>query len=179
MPNWCANNVTIYGPKAKVKAIKGAFEAGEFCQHILPNPKGEWDYNWSVNNWGTKWDVGGSDEHCDYTEVAPDRAQLELSFDSAWSPPVGVYEKLIEDEDIDCGAYYYEPGVAFCGYWANGSDECYEITGDSKWVKEEIPEAIDEMFAISDGMAEWENEEELSTWMREGAEQRQKSEEVA
>ena len=179
MPNWCNNNVTIYGPKAKVKAIQSAFEEGKFCSHILPNPDGEWDYNWSVNNWGTKWDCGGSDEYCEYTDEAQDRAKLELSFDSAWSPPIGVYETLIQDEDMDCGAYYYEPGMGFCGAWSNGADEHYDITGDSKWVQEEIPEAIDDMFGISESMAEYENEEDLSTWMREGAESRKKAEEVA
>ena len=179
MPNWCNNNVTIYGPKAKVKAIQSAFEEGKFCSHILPNPDGEWDYNWSVNNWGTKWDCGGSDEYCEYTDEAQDRAKLELSFDSAWSPPIGVYETLIQDEDMDCGAYYYEPGMSFCGAWSNGADEHYDITGDSKWVQEEIPEAIDDMFGISESMAEYENEEDLSTWMREGAESRKKAEEVA
>jgi len=178
MPNWCNNNVTIYGPIEKVKAIQSAYEKGEFCQHIHPNPKGEWEYDWSVSNWGTKWDVGDSDS-IEYTEVAPNRASLDLFFDSAWAPPIGVYAKLIEDEDMDCGAYYYEPGMGFCGAWSNGSDEYYDIPEHSTKTREEIPEAIDEMFGISETQEEWENEEELSTWMRDGAEQRKKDKEVA
>jgi len=35
------------------------------------------------------------------------------------------------------------------------------------------------MFGISEMMKEMENEEELSTWMREGAEQRKKDKEAA
>ena len=168
MPNWCDNSAIIYGPKKKVLAIAKAFEEGNFCEHI--HPIGDWDYNAAVNSWGTKWDVGGEDAYYDHEEVADDRVRLNLSFQSAWGPPTGVYEKLLEDEDMDCGAYYYEPGMSFCGAWSNGSDEYYEITGDSAWVEQEIPEAINKEFGISESMAQWEDEEEeLSTWMREGA----------
>jgi hypothetical protein len=57
-------------------------------------------------------------------------------------------------------AYYYEGGCGFCGKWENGSDECYNIEGDRKWVIENIPQEIDEAMSISYGMAEWEELQE-------------------
>ena len=57
-------------------------------------------------------------------------------------------------------ALYYESGMGFCGIWDNGSDEYYDIGGNSDWVKLNIPEEIDDEFGISLSMAEWEAEQE-------------------
>jgi hypothetical protein len=49
------------------------------------------------------------------------------------------------------------------GKWADGIDEYYELGGeDSSTVRESIGEELDDYFAISESMADWEeqNEEE-------------------
>jgi hypothetical protein len=110
-------------------------------------------YDYCVNEWGTKWDVGG-----DGIEPSVDGKTLTASFDSAWSPPTAAYEKLL-DLGFEVRAYYYEPGMAFAGIWDNGNDDYYEYGGmTSQQVAEEFPEALDEMFCISESMAEWEEE---------------------
>src|SRR6056300_693710 len=78
-------------------------------------------YSWRVNNWGTKWDVGGETEFVD----RPDQTTVVLSFDSAWSPPVGFYE-FVKDQGFDVRASYFEPGIGFCGDWIDGMDNYYE-----------------------------------------------------
>jgi hypothetical protein len=40
------------------------------------------------------------------------------------------------------------------------SDDYYSIEGNSDWVKENIPQEIDQEFCISESMAEWESENE-------------------
>jgi hypothetical protein len=57
-------------------------------------------------------------------------------------------------------AMYYEGGIGFCGIWENGQDDCYDIGGNSDWVKKNIPREIDQVFCISESMAEWESENE-------------------
>lgn len=167
MPNWCNNTLTIYGPKEKIKKLAEAASRGELLETMVPI--GEWDYNKAVEAWGTKWDVS-EENGLEYTEIAENRASLSGWFDTAWGPPVDAYNTwLKENEDCDLGAYYYEPGMAFCGYWSNGAEEHYTIPETSVRTREEIPEAIDEEFGISATQEEWENEEDLSTWMREGA----------
>ena len=48
-------------------------------------------YDWCVNEWGTKWDVGGDD----YNEPQQDNPnKITMSFDSAWAPPVAAMEKF-------------------------------------------------------------------------------------
>jgi hypothetical protein len=84
---------------------------------------------------------------------------LTIGFDSAWSPPLEAYEKLC-DMGFSIKAFYYESGCAFCGVWDNGNDESYDIQGNSDWVKLNIPKEIDEEFAISSNMAEWESYQE-------------------
>jgi hypothetical protein len=55
--------------------------------------------------------------------------------------------------------YYYEPGMCFAGIWEDGNDDYYEY-GDmsSDEVAETLPAELDEMFCISESMAEWEAE---------------------
>lgn len=115
-------------------------------------------YDFCVSKWGTKWDIGRDGAYDTLLMKDIKNKIVTFSFDSAWSPPIGAYEKLAE-MGFAITAYYYESGCCFCGIWEDGMDEYYDIKGKSNWVKENIPEAIDEAFAISEGMAEWEQEE--------------------
>jgi hypothetical protein len=108
-----------------------------------------------VNEWGTKWDTEAYD-----TVILPaDSNYVTFGFDTAWGPATGVYEALM-DQGFAVRAYYYEPGMCFAGIHDENGDDCYDINGTSEWVQENIPEALDEMFAISESMAEWEAENE-------------------
>jgi hypothetical protein len=55
--------------------------------------------------------------------------------------------------------YYYEPGMAFAGVYEDGSDDYYEY-GDmtSEEIADELPHDLDEMFGISESVAEYEAE---------------------
>jgi hypothetical protein len=127
-----------------------------------------WD--WRVTNWGTKWDVGGDGYEA---EISDDGFSVIMSFDSAWSPPTNAYEK-INEEGWGVDAYYYEPGMGFCGVWSDGYDDYYDISGmDSVEVEDLLPATLNENFAISENMAQWEaenaeDEEELTEWYKDG-----------
>jgi hypothetical protein len=83
---------------------------------------------------------------------------MTLSFDSAWSPPIGAYEKLI-DLGFTIKAYYYEPGMCFAGIYEDSIDSFYEYSDmNSAEVAECFPKELDEMFCISESMAEYEEE---------------------
>ena len=133
---------------------------------------GNW-YDYCVGEWGTKWDVGADGT----TDVHPDGKMLHTYFDSAWSPPVTAYEKLTE-LGFTVGAMYYEPGMAYAGiYDSETGDEEYNLEGmSSQQVIDEIPAELDEAFGISECIAEYEAEEpeELTEWIKDGAEQRTK-----
>ena len=104
-------------------------------------------YEWTCNAWGTKWnatrvhltthkdrfhDSRGKTVFCaqcgaPLPNKLPIRAFLE--FDTAWSPPVPVIEKLstmFPDHEFDLK--YYEGGVGFCGHarWSGGEEEFHE-----------------------------------------------------
>lgn len=199
MPNYCGNTLTISheDPEMITRAVT-AFDEGRFLQEFVPCPaelnddnltawsrgpeqevrdrkKAElkakygyesW-YDWNVANWGTKWDVGNSQgiQSCDPLE-------LVLYFDSAWSPPIPVYERL-EEQGFRVYATYYEPGCAFAGIYDECGDNCYNLSGmSSDEARDELPPELDDAFGISELMAEWEreNEDEVTTWYKEGVE---------
>lgn len=160
MPNWCSNVVTISSDDselmAKVKsAAEGATDSG-FFNALFPRPVEEEEnwYGWNVNNWGTKWDTG-----VEITDQSDN--EIVLTFDTAWGPPTGFYSYLVEELGYGVEAYYYEPGMAFAGTFIDGDDNYYEYSGaNSDEVKEMLPQELDEMFCISESMAEWESENE-------------------
>jgi hypothetical protein len=149
-----------------------ALQEGTFLQEFIPCPKeltetvanGEknedmvakhgyssW-YDFNIANWGTKWDVNS-----DNAEII-DANTLTAGFDSAWAPPTRAYEQLM-DLGFEVEAFYYEPGMQFVGKWADGIDEYYELGGeDSTTVRASIGEELDDYFAISEQMAQWEEE---------------------
>jgi hypothetical protein len=111
-------------------------------------------YDWCVNEWGTKWDVGGDGYEA---QDIPDG--LLMSFDSAWAPPVRAMEQLV-DLGFDVRLMYYEPGMAFCGVWENNDDDYYEYGGmSSSAIAAMLPTELDEAFGISEQVAEYEAEE--------------------
>ena len=113
---------------------------------------GNW-YDFCVNEWGTKWDIGA-----DGNPAQDIPGGLMLGFESAWAPPIGAYEKLTE-QGFRIRAMYYEPGMAFAGVWEEGSDDYYDYGGlDSAGIAEALPVELDEAFGISESVAEWEEE---------------------
>ena len=113
---------------------------------------GNW-YDYCVNEWGTKWDVGA-----DGNPAQDIPGGLMLGFESAWAPPCAAYEKLTE-QGFRIRAMYFEPGMAFAGIWEDGIDDFYEYGGlDSAGIAEELPVELDEAFGISESAAEWEEE---------------------
>ena len=155
MPNWCDNTLEVsHEDPAMVKRLTDAFTAGRLCEEFIPSPTGEWNYDFSVNNWGTKWDVGGDDGYVDADETS-----ARLSFQSAWAPPTGLYP-VLEELGFTVRAMYYEPGMGFAGVYEDGSDNTYDLDGTSDEVKEQIPADLDEAFCITENMAQWEEENE-------------------
>jgi hypothetical protein len=182
-----------------ITRAKEALDRGEFLQEFIPVPEelqivagsvgnpveqakleadtqrniekygyGNW-YDYCVNEWGTKWDVGGDGQEVDITE---DGTMLTTYFDSAWAPPTNAYEKL-QDMGFGVEAMYYEPGMAFAGKWDHGSDDYYEFGSMSAdQAESEIPSDVDFAFGITESIREYEreNQEDLTAWVKEGIE---------
>lgn len=74
-----------------------------------------WD--WRIQNWGTKWDVGND------IEFEVNGCDIHMQFDTAWGPPEGIYNALEEKfPDIGISWFYNEPGMQFAGYLNNDND---------------------------------------------------------
>jgi hypothetical protein len=143
MPNWCLNKLTVeHNDPQMLDRFVQAYNKGIVCNEFIPKPEDigdEW-FDWCVNNWGTKWDIGadiGTErEECYGLRATMVGNQANCSFDSAWAPPIGLYEKLVE-LGYNVKASYFEPGMAFCGIYDNGVDNFVEYTS-----KDMIPVAI-------------------------------------
>ena len=121
MPNWCNNNITIEGPKEKIKAIWDKVQADPdkgFFQHLVPAPKeldgttsptpqpgwagykgpqpvvdgvDNW-YDWRSMHWGTKWNLDPESINLDDS----DPEHIIIEFLTAWGPPEGILSRLNE-----------------------------------------------------------------------------------
>ena len=112
-------------------------------------------YDFCVNEWGTKWDVGG-DDCVSPGDNGPN--SVVMVFDSAWAPPCAAMDKFM-DLGFRVKLYYYEGGMAFAGIYDENGDDFYELGGmNSDQVAEELPDELDIKFCISESMAEWEAE---------------------
>ena len=90
-------------------------DKGEIITITYDFPDGQNDdrwYHWCVENWDTKWEP---DMHG--LEVQ-DYDTLEITFNTAWSPPEGVMKKLREKfPELSFQCFYDEPGMEISGYY--------------------------------------------------------------
>ena len=115
-------------------------------------------YDWRCENWSTKWDI--NEFHgVQVIEIGDDESEISFGFDSAWAPPIGAYDKFLEDNsNCSLKAYYYEPGCDFMGEWDNGMDSCFEVEKyglDDDFWKQGIGSTLDDMFGITESMRQY------------------------
>jgi hypothetical protein len=135
------------------------------ARNLATHGYGNW-YDYCVNEWGTKWDVGGDD--CYVDDTGPNNATM--SFDSAWAPPVAAMEKFM-DQGFKVTLYYYECGMCFAGIMNEDGDDCYDFSDMSAdEVEAEIPAELDIKFCITETMRDYEEEEkdDVQIWYEDG-----------
>lgn len=72
-------------------------------------------YGWCIANWGTKWQPTVCVDFGDTWASA--------DFDTAWSPPEGIYTALVlQFPDLDIKWHYNEPGCNFSGDFDTGEE---------------------------------------------------------
>jgi hypothetical protein len=76
-------------------------------------------YDYCVGEWGTKWDARDATYDIEGNKIT-------IYFDTAWSPPIGIYHAL-ENMGFDVEATYVEQGMAYIGYYRNGVDTTSEL----------------------------------------------------
>jgi hypothetical protein len=146
MPNWCSNTLTISGDAKQIKEfkeiseVKGKEKTDLSFNKTVPIPSiinqeatispskdkpnkllkkllgaDNW-YDWSVKNWGTKWDANNAELTMDNDEY------LEYIFETAWNPPVEWLEKVSKKfPKLEFRMKYEEEGMGFLGI-AKGSN---------------------------------------------------------
>jgi hypothetical protein len=155
MPNWCSNNIVVTHAKPeKLQEFVDAYNNGAVCEHFMPQPKdldsedcfgpNGW-YTWRCNNWGVKWDFG-KEEHDSRAKIVND--EVSISFSTAWSPPIELYHHL-QDEGYEIKATYWEPGMAFCGWYKDGEENTIEYTCNDEipiglWDEYNMEEVLEE-----------------------------------
>jgi len=150
MPNHTDNRVILsHADSQKIDDIYNVMNTDDasLLQHIIPMNEslldgGDW-YEWRLDNWGTKWDI--YETHC--TRI--DANTLSMTFYTAWSPPIPVFDKLT-DMGYEINARYLDEGWMYVGEYVDGFDWS---TADVESIGELRPE-LDDEFGISEMMQE-------------------------
>ena len=126
-----------------------AQEAANIATHGYAN----W-YDYCVNEWGTKWDVGGEGDQA--SQDSP--TDLRMNFDSAWAPPIAAMEKF-QDLGFKVKLVYWESGMCFCGiYDENGDDYLDYSDMSADELDKAINDEVDECMCIVENLRMWEED---------------------
>jgi len=130
MPNWCWNHLEVTGDEKQLqefveKSTKATKEEFSFEGTLPCGDREDW-YNWSCENWGTKWDA--CDSHVNESEPQC----FSVGFDTAWSPPIAWIQNIMDKyPNLEFSLEYDEPGMCFGGHLiANRSSGIFE---DNHW----------------------------------------------
>lgn len=145
MPNWCGNTVIIQGEPEEVQQLLDSVEdtgTAFSLDKVIAMPEAlrgnsapernddtastnmklygakDW-YDWSNLNWGTKWNVDAKIvyDNGKNNPLLNGKRTVRIEFDSAWAPPLPVYEVLAARwPNTNIYAAFDEPGANFAGY---------------------------------------------------------------
>lgn len=179
MPNWCYNSVSIsHEDPAMIQKMIDAGNDGKLFDAFVPMPdelrntvspspsndaliekygSSDW-YSWSVNNWGTKWDT-----EFDGVDVLDEGKRIHATFNTAWSPPIEYYDRLV-DLGFTVDATYTEEGMGFAGHYVDGEDESVDLHFDKeseKWINQISDDVLRDLVMCEyENWLQWQDEEE-------------------
>jgi hypothetical protein len=122
MPNWCENQIKIYGEPDKMKVLADKFKeletnkepVMEFLLGTEDRPadydKGGW-YDYNCNKFGTKWDF----LYDDNVIISLSEHQINIDVMTAWAPPSQFLLSLCAKYGVHARIHYDEPGMGFSG----------------------------------------------------------------
>jgi hypothetical protein len=177
MPNWCFNYVDIsHSDRLKTVELFNKLKQNVFFNYVKPCPTelfeteagcdttdggvlerkhqenkkkygyAHW-YDYCNDQWGTKWEAQRIE--CEFDHETDD--VLKVQFETAWCPPTGVYEKLIE-QGFKVTAIYHDEGDEYAGKFIDGYH--YEFDRDQILQgKHPIAIELDGEFNISENYA--------------------------
>jgi len=149
MPNHCYNRLTItsdnHGLLIQMRdaALMEEEQLLEFLCPFTAATNHKYDYDWCVENWGTKWDI------FDVEAISLIDDTLELNFCTAWSPPVEALQHGAKRYGFDFFLTYKEDGMMFAGMATPLMDNVYHFTFDVP-PHEEMPCQLVDEWAIDE-----------------------------
>jgi len=173
MPNWCINHLEVAGDKKQLHEFvekstttigTSDLRSGDEFSFEGTLPRGDrkdW-YEWSIANWGTKWDA------CEPYINHNDKDYFSVSFDSAWGPPVLWVRGIMKDfPDLSFTLEYEESGMGFGGrltaqHGEIWDDLTWDIDQASECCEGQVYHTDQEEFTLPE-----KSDEELSTWLGE------------
>jgi hypothetical protein len=161
MPNWCSNKLVITANTAEhiaelkewyayVSADTYRTDTGNgFFHRVLPTPPNMADKvatHTQIALWGTKWEVHS------FATTEYNNGSLELEFDTAWSPPMGICMELARRGYL-IRMEYFEPGMCFGGVVENNAN-IFELahihSNNMEDPKDEVRQELEGTFFIND-----------------------------
>ena len=135
MPNWCSNKLYMqFSNKESYEAFTVAAEqelenvkhitgGGSFClmNYFRPYPGSEYEREIMFNLYGTKWFT-----RIETFQANPLSLEVEVYFDTAWSPPKELYDYMSENraelEIEELEGYGVERGCDFAWVWSTDEE---------------------------------------------------------
>ena len=118
MPNWCCNTATITCPTKEIyEDLLDSIKENTWFDTFAPlnlDPEvyeNGWDYHTAIEVWNTKWSATGVEILSEDAETF----ELILSFETAWTPPTGVYSIMLKKFGIETIGMFDESGCCFFG----------------------------------------------------------------
>ena len=137
MPNWCYNLAILCCQSKEIyDKLLASLENNTWFKTFAPLgiDEDDWTLEKAHEIWNTKW----TPQSLDIVVEDETNFTLELTFNTAWSPPIGVYNIMHKEYGIITTAFYEEPGNEYFGKCAYSPEEEWDETFDYPSNKEEL-----------------------------------------
>ena len=144
MSSVCDNVLFLSHPDpSRLKAAITAYKESRLLSHFdpIPTPMSPAEVApLKLQRWGCRSDV---DFRFAMEPVEMPDGSFKLVFDTPWTPPVGVYERM-ENAGYKVDGFYLEAGNRMAGSYGNRCDSRHTDWGNAK----ELPSIFAEMFDL-------------------------------